>query len=153
MDSIPSTSKTVLNVQPAYFTSSLFVDPLRKDIENLTTSFAEQYAQSQVNPFGQFKACWLAQGWRWLHFRTFDGRARHQLIDVVIRLFLGALNVLTCLTMLTTAQSDVSTRRSQFTGSGLCLGCTLSTTRNRAHLLQSYITMHISTYPQVPHVV
>lgn len=79
-----------ITLQPGYFTSSSFVYPLREDISNLVQSFTQEYLGSdKKEPFALFKKIWNQQGWTWLNFRVFDGRAREGLISVVLRLFSG----------------------------------------------------------------
>jgi hypothetical protein len=85
----PSGSRGELSLQPAYFTSSLFVGPLRDDVLTLTHNFAEQYARSQERPFALFKQIWDEQGWVWMHFRVIDARAREIFLKVICRSFLG----------------------------------------------------------------
>ncbi|KAF5385468.1 hypothetical protein D9757_005420 [Collybiopsis confluens] len=75
-------------LQPSFFTSSLYVNPLREDIRSLIHAYHEAYAKSPEKPFALFKAVWLAQGWQWLHFRVFDDRSREAFIKVSLRLFL-----------------------------------------------------------------
>jgi hypothetical protein len=88
--SSPSASRGTIVVQPSYFTSSLYVDPLRQDISHLTRIFAEQYVQSNLNqPFALFRTLWHAQGWPWLHFKVFDSASRHSFLKVTARLFMG----------------------------------------------------------------
>ncbi|KAI0036621.1 hypothetical protein K488DRAFT_40686 [Vararia minispora EC-137] len=90
----PSGVRGDLILQPNYFTSSLFVDQFRDDLELLISSFctAERHNATTIDtmlrPFESFKGLWVVQGWGWLHFRTFDARARRTLIAVVFRLFL-----------------------------------------------------------------
>jgi hypothetical protein len=85
----PSGSRGELSLQPAYFTSSLFVGPLRDDVLTLTHIFVEQYARSQERPFALFKRIWDEQGWVWMHFRVIDSRAREVFLNVTCRSFLG----------------------------------------------------------------
>ncbi|KAF7306775.1 GH16 domain-containing protein [Mycena indigotica] len=77
-----------VNLQPSYFTSSIYVKALRADISTLVFNFHESYARDNANPFGTFKSLWEAQGWKWLHFRVFDNRARETFLNVTMRLFL-----------------------------------------------------------------
>ncbi|PCH33735.1 hypothetical protein WOLCODRAFT_94076 [Wolfiporia cocos MD-104 SS10] len=89
-DAGPSTNRGDITLQPSYFTSSLYVVPLRDDINMLIRSFAEQYMHisSMLQPFALFKKVWAEQGWCWLHFKVFDARARESFINVTERLFL-----------------------------------------------------------------
>jgi hypothetical protein len=79
-----------VSLQPAYFTSSLFVHPLRDDISTLVQTFVERYAHDQTaQPFALFKSIWGNHGWPWLHFKVLDARSREAFLKVTIRLFLG----------------------------------------------------------------
>lgn len=88
-----------LAVQPAYFTSSLFVDALRADVRELERVFSKHYyaqlkTQSDsdappVKPFALFKLLWKSLGWQWLHLKVLEPRARESFVSVVLRLFLG----------------------------------------------------------------
>ena len=84
----PSTSRGEVTLQPSYFTSSLYVDPLRGDLTNLVVLYATQCNQS-TQPFELFKKLWTEQGWCWLHMRTFDGRGRQAFLRITKRLFIG----------------------------------------------------------------
>lgn len=91
----PQVTRGDLTLQPSYFTSSLFVYPLREDITNLTQIYSTKYAQSdRAQPFALFKGIWNEQGWTWLHLRVFDARAREKFLEVVFRLFIGANNTI-----------------------------------------------------------
>jgi hypothetical protein len=86
----PSASRGEVTLQPAYFTSSLFVHPLRDDILSLTHIFADRYLQTlPAQPFALFKSVWNDQGWPWLHFKVLDARARDTFLAVTMRLFMG----------------------------------------------------------------
>lgn len=86
----PTVHRGEITLQPAYFTSTLYVNPLRDDISTLIQTFAEQYAHSDKSqPFALFKRVWNELGWVWLHFKVFDGRARERFIGVTLRLFAG----------------------------------------------------------------
>jgi len=82
-------------IQPAYFTSSLFVDPLREDIILLVSTFTEQYTSHPSEPFSLFKTIWRSQGWPSLHWKVLTGRAREALMNTTFRLFLGKNLILT----------------------------------------------------------
>ncbi len=71
----PSATRGEITLQPSYFTSSLYVNPLREDISTLIDAFSEQYDPS-VRPFELFRKLWTDQGWKWLHLRAQDGRSR-----------------------------------------------------------------------------
>ncbi|KAG0704341.1 hypothetical protein DFH29DRAFT_1068062 [Suillus ampliporus] len=75
-------------LQPAYFTSSLFVDPAREDINHLVRVYTERYGRSPPHqPFVLFKDIWSSHGWTWLHFKAFDARSRDAFLKVTMRLF------------------------------------------------------------------
>ncbi|CCM05197.1 uncharacterized protein FIBRA_07406 [Fibroporia radiculosa] len=86
----PSTNRGEITLQPSYFTSSLYVEPLRQDIQTLISVFSEQYLRTPPppQPFELFKRIWTQQGWCWIHFKVFDARARESFIAVTERLFL-----------------------------------------------------------------
>ncbi|EJF66802.1 hypothetical protein DICSQDRAFT_95569 [Dichomitus squalens LYAD-421 SS1] len=82
----PSASRGEITLQPSYFTSSLYVDPLREDISKLIASFDDQFKDT-IEPFALFKKLWTDQGWCWLHMRAYDGRARQSFICTTERVF------------------------------------------------------------------
>ncbi|EPQ60515.1 hypothetical protein GLOTRDRAFT_135187 [Gloeophyllum trabeum ATCC 11539] len=85
----PSVSRGTIILQPSFFTSSLYVNPLREDILHLIRLFIEQYLQTRpTQPFALFKEIWNSQGWTWLHFKVFDVRTRDTFLQVTARLFL-----------------------------------------------------------------
>lgn len=87
----PTVSRGDLTLQPAYFTSSLFVNPLREDISHLIRLFAEKYLTGDLKePFALFKKIWAEQGWSCFHFKVFDARSREKFVTVTLRLFAGA---------------------------------------------------------------
>ncbi|TCD69898.1 hypothetical protein EIP91_005722 [Steccherinum ochraceum] len=84
----PQVTRGEITLQPSYFTSSLYVHPLREDISQLIHTFAERYLQGdKEQPFALFKTIWREQGWVWLHFKVFDGRSRERFIGVTLRSF------------------------------------------------------------------
>ena len=83
-----SASRGDVALQPSYFTSSLYVEPLREDISKLIASFTDQFNDT-VEPFALFKKLWTEQGWCWLHMRAYDGRARQTFIRTTERVFAG----------------------------------------------------------------
>ncbi|KAI0669784.1 hypothetical protein C8Q78DRAFT_144601 [Trametes maxima] len=87
----PSVSRGDITIQPSYFTSSLYVNPLREDISTLIRAFSVQ-CEKTMRPFELFKQLWIEQGWSWLHLRIHDGRARQSFIKVTERLFIEKLN-------------------------------------------------------------
>ncbi|KAF9015538.1 hypothetical protein BDQ17DRAFT_1229994 [Cyathus striatus] len=85
----PTSTRGEIILQPAYFTSSIYVKALRDDITNLILKYYEKYSETQpAQPFSLFKELWEAQGWKLLHFKVFDDRARKAFLDVTLRLFL-----------------------------------------------------------------
>lgn len=83
-------------VQPFYYSSSLFVDPLRKDIDHLLNSFVRAYADDASDsssirdkPFSYFKRLWKEQKWDYAHLAVLDSRGRIAFFDTVARVFLG----------------------------------------------------------------
>ncbi len=85
----PSATRGDLILQPPFFTSSLFVDPFRADIEQLIDIFVQEYADHPITPFGLFKRLWQEQGWTYMHLKIFDARTRHTYLTVACRLFVG----------------------------------------------------------------
>jgi hypothetical protein len=86
----PSAGRGEIVLQPAYFTSSLFVDALHEDVQNLTRTFAEWYPRSHpAQAFAVFKSIWSSQGWTWLHFKVLDARSREVFLTVTLRMFVG----------------------------------------------------------------
>ena len=84
------------SIQPAYFTSDIFVDALRKDVLELGQTFAEEYSvrrtdgeQPNPRPFRLFKTIWARDGWQWLHLKILEARPREAFVSVVLRIFLG----------------------------------------------------------------
>jgi hypothetical protein len=87
----PSAGRGDAVLQPAYFTSVLYVRPLRDDISTLIEDFRNHFAQRDptISPFSVFKQLWVLKGWKWLHFKVLDNRARQRFLLVTLRLFLG----------------------------------------------------------------
>ncbi|OCB87846.1 hypothetical protein A7U60_g4980 [Sanghuangporus baumii] len=94
-------SRGEVAIQPAYFTSSLFVDALRADIRELERIFSRTYhthldelvesngANTRtLEPFILFKQLWSRLGWQWLHLKVLEPRARETLLNAVLRVFL-----------------------------------------------------------------
>ncbi|KAI0319865.1 hypothetical protein OF83DRAFT_1108195 [Amylostereum chailletii] len=105
----PSATRGDLILQPNFFTSSLFVDSFRADIDRLVSLFCQRLEDAETNtsgsgsnsthfidaarastaqPFTLFKRVWEEDGWTWLHFKTFDARTRWTYLRVVYRLFI-----------------------------------------------------------------
>ena len=79
-------------MQPTYFTSSLYVDSCREDIETLVQEFSQKCHENPVHSFSLFKSIWVSSGWKWMHFKVFDAYARNTFLRVTIRLFMGAFS-------------------------------------------------------------
>lgn len=85
-----SVGRGEVTIQPAFFTSSLFVHPLRDDIFNLIQTYIQTYTLHPTDqPFALFKKVWTQQGWPWLHLKILDARGRESFLNSVFRLFLG----------------------------------------------------------------
>lgn len=108
---IPSSAaqRGAASIQPAYFTSSLFVNALRADVQQLASAYSQRYRLAFLfdnvgnastagsstgthTPFALFKELWTQYGWRWLHFKVLEPRARETFLSVVLRTFLGQCN-------------------------------------------------------------
>jgi hypothetical protein len=85
----PSASRGGLILQPPFFTSSLFVNPFRADIDRLIDLFVQEHADHAAKPFALFKRLWEEQGWTYMHLKIFDARTRHTYLTVACRLFVG----------------------------------------------------------------
>ena len=85
----PSASRGGIVVQPAYFTSSLYADSCRGDIETLVQEFSQKCHESPIRSFSLFRSIWDSSGWQWMHFKVFDAYARDAFLRVTIRLFVG----------------------------------------------------------------
>jgi hypothetical protein len=88
----PSASRGGIIVQPPYFTSSLYVDRCREDIETLVQEFSQKYHEHSAHSFSLFKSIWVSSGWQWMHFKVFDAYARDAFLRVTIRLFMGTFS-------------------------------------------------------------
>lgn len=85
----PTATRGEIVLQPNYFTSSIYVQALRDDINTLTHRYHEAYTNAQcAQPFQLFKSIWCSQGWHWLIFKVFDRRTRDRFLDTTLRLFL-----------------------------------------------------------------
>ena len=90
----PSASRGGITVQPSYFTSSLYIHPLRDDIIHLIQVYTHHYVGTpSAQPFTLFKTIWNGLGWTWMHFKVFDSRSRDMFLKVTMRLFLGELRI------------------------------------------------------------
>ncbi|KAH8982614.1 hypothetical protein EDB92DRAFT_1893855 [Lactarius akahatsu] len=87
----PSGSRGDLTLQPPFFTSSLFVNPFREDIDRLTDLFVQEFTDVVTQPFALFKRLWQEQGWTYMHLKVFDARTRHTYLTIACRLFVERL--------------------------------------------------------------
>ncbi|KAH9039939.1 hypothetical protein EDB84DRAFT_1477074 [Lactarius hengduanensis] len=87
----PSGSRGDLTLQPPFFTSSLFVNPFREDIDRLTDLFVQEFTDVVTQPFALFKRLWQEQGWAYMHLKVFDARTRHTYLTIACRLFVERL--------------------------------------------------------------
>jgi hypothetical protein len=90
----PNFPRGELILDPLFYTSASFVDPLRKDIEQLLQTFKAQYI-STLPPrrvFSIFKEIWSSSGWRFLHLSVLEELNRDAFTLTVFRLFLGLCN-------------------------------------------------------------
>ncbi|KIY70165.1 hypothetical protein CYLTODRAFT_442171 [Cylindrobasidium torrendii FP15055 ss-10] len=86
----PSSQSGKFVLQPAYFTSTLYVNAISNDIDALEKTYESQYngEKEKDKPFTIFKTVWCAMGWQWLHFKIFDARSREMFLRVTCRLFI-----------------------------------------------------------------
>lgn len=85
----PSSSRGNIVVQPAYFTSNLYVNAIRDDLMTLSHKYIQRYNADSSKPFQLFKDLWKGDGWTWLQFKVFDPRAREAFLDATLRVFMG----------------------------------------------------------------
>jgi hypothetical protein len=107
----PNILRGELLLDPLYYTSAAFVDPLRKDIEQLLQTFKAQYT-SALPPrraFSLFKEIWRSSGWRLLHLSVLEDLDRDSFTLTVFRLFLGSHKLLSFFT--STERFDRAYRR------------------------------------------
>lgn len=79
-------------LRPFYYTSSLFVEPVREDILKLVTAFVDEYSSEPLEPekpFTLFKKVWIDKGWDIVHLRVLDDYGRRVFLNTVTRLFVG----------------------------------------------------------------
>ncbi|PFH54813.1 hypothetical protein AMATHDRAFT_134299 [Amanita thiersii Skay4041] len=89
----PSASRGQLVLQPNYFSSSLYVIPLRNDISTLIHHYHLQYSLFPQNPFALFKRIWLSHGWKWFHLKVYDAPSRQSFLNITLRLFLERTDI------------------------------------------------------------
>ncbi|THV05999.1 hypothetical protein K435DRAFT_646105 [Dendrothele bispora CBS 962.96] len=87
---VPTTTRGDVILDPAFFTSSLFVHPFRDDIWSLVQLYHEAFLKipQDTSPFTVFKTVWRAQGWDYMHFKALDATSRETFLNVCFRLFL-----------------------------------------------------------------
>lgn len=92
LNTLPNYPRGVLILDPAYYTSSVFVEPMRKDIQGLLEDFVLVYSSSPPprRVFSIFKDVWSSRGWEFLHLCAIDDVVRDTFLITVFRLFLGA---------------------------------------------------------------
>ena len=90
---VPTVSRgSAPSLQPFYYASSLFVEPMRSDIASLLVAFVNAYAREPLEPekpFELFKSIWKDQGWDLAHLKVLDARARVIFLRNVMRLLVG----------------------------------------------------------------
>ncbi|KAG8991791.1 hypothetical protein FRB90_001229 [Tulasnella sp. 427] len=80
---------------PVYYTSDLFVNPLREDIADLLNAFAEHFEEDRdppKEPFSLFKTLWTEQGWDLFHLRCDEPRSRWTFLRTVFRCFIERID-------------------------------------------------------------
>ncbi len=85
----PSAARGDLILHPPFFTSSLFINPFRVDIDQLVDLFVQEHAKHAARPFALFKRLWEEQRWSYMHLKIFDARTRHTYLTVACRLLVG----------------------------------------------------------------
>src|ERR1700761_2754255 len=88
---LPNYPRGELIVDPNFYTSTLFVDPLRQDIQNLLESFKEKYLSSTPprRVFSLFQDVWNTQGWNYFHLSVIEDVDRDVFLTTTFRLFTG----------------------------------------------------------------
>jgi hypothetical protein len=81
------------HLSPAFYTSSLFILPLREDVRQLARAFSDKYQcddeQPQITPFELFKVIWKEQSWVMFHLKCLEPRSRAEFLKSVHRIFIG----------------------------------------------------------------
>lgn len=148
----PSATRGGITVQPTYFTSSLYVDSCRGDIEALVQEFSQKYHENRDHSFSLFKSIWVSSGWQWMHFKVFDAYARDAFLKVTIRLFMGT--ILKCaiiIRLMDSFQSGLSRPKKCFFASEPCMVFTPCTPRNLRLLHPDCTRYPVSRYLSVEH--
>lgn len=78
-------------LDPLFYSSAPFVEPLRRDIDELLQTFKSQYEATHAprRVFSLFKNLWISSGWRLLHLSVLEDLDRDAFTLTVFRLFLG----------------------------------------------------------------
>ena len=85
-------AKAPPHLTPAFYTSSLFVNPLREDVKGLGSEFERKCLEQDPvssSPFTLFKSLWKEQGWDVLHLKCMEPRSRAEFLKTIHRVFLG----------------------------------------------------------------
>lgn len=88
-------------LQPLFFQSKGYVEPLRQDVDKLLNQFADDWSQSSQDsesPFSVFKSLWASTGWRHVHLAVIEPGLRPRWWDALTRAFSGALPMMFSLT-------------------------------------------------------
>ncbi|PVG03225.1 hypothetical protein CPB86DRAFT_804216 [Serendipita vermifera] len=92
MSLIPSVKVTNgATLQRSYFTSDLFVNDARTDIDSLLCEF-DHLAEGETEPFVIFKQLWVKRGWNLAHLIIWEDSARDQYFRTLFRLFIERIN-------------------------------------------------------------
>lgn len=91
LQTLPNYPRAVLILDPDYYTSSIFVEPMRNDIQKLLEDFVSSYSSSTPprHVFIIFKDVWSGGGWEFLHLCAIDDVVRDTFLVTVFRLFIG----------------------------------------------------------------
>lgn len=89
MSLIPSVKLgSVPTLQRSYFTSQLFVNAARSDVETLLSKF-DYAVEDEPQPFAIFKRIWVTEGWNHAHLFIWEDAARDEYLKTIFRLFIG----------------------------------------------------------------
>ena len=74
-----------------YFTSDLFVDPLRKDVTTLLNAFSEglEVDPPLEDPEALFQELWVQKDWNVIYLKCTSSESRAEFIKTVTRVFIG----------------------------------------------------------------
>jgi hypothetical protein len=86
---IPSVKVTAgATLQRSYFTSELFVNAAREDIQRLLSTF-DHLVEDEPKPFTIFKQAWIKESWNYIHLYIWEATAREEYLLTMFRLLLG----------------------------------------------------------------